>query len=114
MNLRFNLIAVLILIASVFSVGAASAAQNNAALPKYVEAMMKSATNDLSSGSTVIRACLLDMDDLGSAITNATNATPIVITSTSHGHTTGDMVVITKVGGNAAAQGGFRVTGTDA
>lgn len=37
------------------------------------------------------------------AITNATNATPIVITSTGHGLATGDAVVIAGVGGNTNA-----------
>lgn len=36
-------------------------------------------------------------------ITNATNASPIVITSTAHGRTTGDAVVVSGVGGNTNA-----------
>ena len=43
-------------------------------------------------------------------ITGATNATPIVITSTAHGLKTGDGVVITGVGGNTAAIGDFTIT----
>ncbi len=39
------------------------------------------------------------------AITGATNATPIVVTAVAHGLTTGDMVSITGVLGNTAANG---------
>ena len=47
--------------------------------------------------------------DTGS-ITGATNATPIVITSTAHGLITGDRVTIVNVGGNTAANGTWTVT----
>jgi len=42
-------------------------------------------------------------------ITNATNATPIVITAAGHGLTEHDWVTITEVQGNTAANGTFRV-----
>lgn len=45
------------------------------------------------------------------AITNATNATPIVVTSATHGYANGDIVVIKGVGGNTAANGKFIVAG---
>ena len=48
------------------------------------------------------------------AITGATNATPIVITVTSHGFSTGDVVNITGVGGNTAANGTWFITVVDA
>lgn len=48
----------------------------------------------------------------GKAITGATNATPISITCTSHGYTTGDKVMIKGVGGNTAANGIFTITNT--
>lgn len=44
------------------------------------------------------------------AISNASNASPIVITSAAHGLQTGTPVVISGVAGNAAANGTFRVT----
>lgn len=44
------------------------------------------------------------------AITGATNATPIVVTSTGHGLATGDSVVVAGVGGNAAANGTWKIT----
>lgn len=47
-------------------------------------------------------------------ISAATNATPIAITSTAHGLSTGDTVVITGVGGNTAANGTWEVTVTSA
>ena len=43
------------------------------------------------------------------AITDATNATPIVITSASHGLSNDDYVIIQGVGGNTAANGRFQV-----
>ncbi len=43
-------------------------------------------------------------------VTGATNASPIVVTSASHGLSTGDRVTVAGVGGNAAANGTFTVT----
>ena len=60
----------------------------------------------VKEGTTVLR-------DNGS-LTNATNASPIVITSTSHGLTTGALVTISGVTGNTAANGTFNVTKVDA
>lgn len=51
--------------------------------------------------------------DSGS-ITNASNASPIVITSAAHGLSTGTRVTITGVGGNTAANGSFIITVVDA
>jgi hypothetical protein len=44
----------------------------------------------------------------------ATNATPISISDTAHGLSTGDVVTITGVGGNTAANGTFGIVRTDA
>lgn len=46
------------------------------------------------------------------SITGATNATPISITCTAHGYSTGDTVVITSVGGNTNANGTWEITST--
>src|SRR5574344_1845797 len=43
-------------------------------------------------------------------VSNATNATPIVITAVGHGFLTGDKVQISGVGGNTAANGVFTIT----
>ena len=48
------------------------------------------------------------------AITGATNATPIVVTSTAHGFENGDKVTISGVLGNTAANGTFLVAGRTA
>lgn len=48
------------------------------------------------------------------AITGATNASPIVVTSASHGLATGDRVTIAGVVGNTAANGTFTITRLDA
>ena len=47
-------------------------------------------------------------------ITGATNATPIAITCTAHGYSTGDTVVIAAVGGNTNANGTWEITSTGA
>jgi hypothetical protein len=44
-------------------------------------------------------------------ISGATNASPIVITYNSHNHQNGDLVEITGVGGNTAANGIFTISG---
>ncbi|MGH3430516.1 MAG: hypothetical protein ACRD3Q_04415, partial [Terriglobales bacterium] len=62
--------------------------------------------------TNTFKAALLDLDttDVGiKAITAATNATPINITSTAHGFTLGDLVLIGKVGGNLAANGVWKI-----
>lgn len=46
--------------------------------------------------------------------TNATNASPIVITSADHGLTTGTRITLSGIGGNTAANGTFIVTRIDA
>jgi hypothetical protein len=52
---------------------------------------------------------LVDVDSYGKAITGATNASPIVVTSTAHGFANGDVVTISKVGGNTAANGKWTI-----
>ena len=62
--------------------------------------------------TNTFKATLLDLDttDVGiKAVTGATNATPIVITSTAHGFTNGDIVLIGKVAGNLAANGVWKI-----
>jgi hypothetical protein len=46
------------------------------------------------------------------SITGATNATPIAITCTAHGYSTGDTVVVTSVAGNTNANGTWEITNT--
>ena len=48
------------------------------------------------------------------SVTGATNASPIVITASAHGLTTGQRVTIASVGGNTAANGTFTLTRVDA
>lgn len=56
-----------------------------------------------------INVSLVDLNDIAEVITGATNATPIVVTSAGHGYSNGDVVSISGVGGNTAANGRFRV-----
>lgn len=80
----------------------------------YLKAKQKFLQADLDWLVDDIKVVLVDLVDYGVAITNATNATPIVITATSHGLSTGNRVVITGVGGNTAANGVWTITVTDA
>lgn len=67
--------------------------------------------------TNTFRAALLDFGtaDTGiKAITGATNATPIVITATSHGFSNGDIVIVGGVGGNLAANGVWAIAGVAA
>jgi hypothetical protein len=54
-----------------------------------------------------------DPSAAGGSITNATNASPIVITSASHGLSTGTRVTIGGVLGNSAANGDWQITVVD-
>jgi hypothetical protein len=51
-----------------------------------------------------------DVVGVNLAVTGATNATPIVITTAAHGLATGDVVTIASVGGNTNANSTFKVT----
>lgn len=75
---------------------------------------------DLQASSNKVRIAMNASFPLhydGSAtktITAATNATPISVTATSHGYTTGDGVVITGVGGNTNANATWIIDVVDA
>lgn len=65
-----------------------------------------------TSGGTVSRTISNPSDSeivFGLKITNATNATPIVITCASHGLSNGNTVTISHVEGNKAANGTFKI-----
>jgi hypothetical protein len=69
-------------------------------------------TIDFDTDTINIGLLLLDgsLTDVGvKAITAASNATPIVATSASHGFANGDIVVIRGVAGNTAANGTWKV-----
>ena len=85
-------------------------------------------TQDVS-GKTLIRSIISYVSDFGSidvipmlhggrgiskAITGATNANPIVVTSAGHGFSNGDKVTISGVLGNTAANGTHTVAGKTA
>ena len=63
--------------------------------------------------TNTIKAMAVDLvafTDTGvKAVTAASNATPIVVTATSHGFTNGDLVYIFNVGGNLAANGFWKI-----
>lgn len=67
-------------------------------------------TQDLETGVEMYLSLCRNPAANTQLVTNATNATPIVITSAAHGLQTGDQVTIVNVGGNGAAKGTFDVT----
>lgn len=62
------------------------------------------------TGTTLTRTLAYRSSGLNGAATGATNASPIVVTSTAHGLLTGDVVSIHDVKGNTAANGKFTIT----
>ena len=60
-----------------------------------------------------IQAILVDADDIAIPVTDASNESPIAITAAAHGLANGDLVTISGVTGNTAANGLFRVTVVD-
>ncbi|TWT59616.1 choice-of-anchor Q domain-containing protein [Rubinisphaera italica] len=73
-------------------------------------------TNTGDSGNPTWTRMDIPVLPLGSAtaLTNASNTSPIVITSAGHGLNTGNFVVVNGVTGNTAANGFFRVNRIDA
>lgn len=78
----------------------------NELYPRGKEALLGSL--DLATAN--VKAVLVDVADYGLAISAATNASPIQITSATHGLSTGQRVAIMGVGGNTAANGNWTVT----
>lgn len=70
---------------------------------------LKGATVIAMKAATVTAGYVRGSTVATTAITGATTATPIVITSAGHGRATGDIVTIAGVGGNTPANGTFRV-----
>lgn len=66
----------------------------------------------LSAGVLAIET--LNWNQITGVVGGATNATPISISDTAHGLTTGDAVFIAGVGGNTRANGHWTITVTDA
>ncbi len=78
---------------------------------KFVKAREKLGQGSINLLSDTIKFCIVDLNDWALSVSGATNATPIVITtSTAHGLTTGDEVVISGVVGNTAANGLWKIT----
>lgn len=76
---------------------------------KFKELQLAGAS-PLNLGSLAIKAMLVNAATWGLAVTAATNASPAVITTATHGLTTGDKVMIVGALGNTAINGVFGVT----
>jgi hypothetical protein len=92
------------LVGGFLTLDSSNVAVNADALPTFE--IYDTASSPIDNGTTAFFAT--------GSITDATNASPIVITSASHGHQTGAQVTITGVGGNTAANGTFVITRVDA
>lgn len=80
-------------------------------------ALMSPSTQPISASRLITAPMQTSMRDNAAiiTITNATNASPIAITtSAAHGLSTGNFVNQQNVGGNTAANGTFRITVTGA
>lgn len=69
---------------------------------------------NLASGGDTLKATLLNMSTAGGKIgliSSSTNATPIVVTQTSHGYSNNDIVVIGGHLVNTAANGTWKIAG---
>jgi hypothetical protein len=64
--------------------------------------------NDRYSGFSVVGSDAANVVSV--AVSNATNATPIVLTTATHGFATGDTIAVYDVGGNTAANGLWLIT----
>lgn len=83
-------------------------ANPNALYYKGIDRILKGQT-DIDTDT--FKCVLVDLDDYALTVAGATNATPIVITtSSSHGLSSGDSVAIAGVGGNTNANGVFSIT----
>ncbi|MDE3038942.1 MAG: hypothetical protein KGJ21_10910, partial [Pseudomonadota bacterium] len=74
-------------------------------------------TGGLNWTSDTVAAALLDLTQSTASckqISGASNATPIVITATAHGFAGGDIVYISGIGGNLAANGYWLVASATA
>ncbi|MBO0884368.1 MAG: hypothetical protein J2P17_29370 [Mycobacterium sp.] len=80
----------------------------------YTQGLNGFLNGTLDWDSTTFSAALVDLDtaDTGvKQIASSTNATPIVVTATSHGFSNGDIVVITGHTTNTAANGIWAIAG---
>lgn len=85
--------------------------------PKYISgSTVKPAAGIIRLTSAIVSYHFFsgDVEQAAGTITGATNASPISVTQTAHGYSTGDRVRIASVGGNTAANGDKTITVTGA
>lgn len=82
---------------------------SNAFYTKGKEALLKGSVN---LATDTIKAALVDLSTYGLAVSGATNAAPIVVTvASATGLANGQLVSISGVAGNTAANGLFKIAG---
>lgn len=80
---------------------------------KSIEKILGGATA-INMLTDTLKLVLINLASVGKSVTGATNATPIVVTSTAHGYVAGDVVIIKGVTGNTNANGKFVIANTTA
>ena len=85
-------------------------ARNTSDVPINADAAPRFQVYDGTTGSQLASASGQGAQGHTGTVTDATNATPIVITSAAHGLETGFRVTVASVGGNTAANGTFNIT----
>lgn len=76
----------------------------------YTKGIQKIQDGTINLETDTIKAILLDMTAYGLQVSAATNASPIVLTTGTHGLATGDTVLVGGVLGNTNANGIWQVT----
>jgi hypothetical protein len=71
-------------------------------MPLYSRAKKKFLDGDIDLLVDDLKVRLLDLNDIGTAITGVTNESPAVLTATSHGRPNGARVAVVGVGGTTA------------
>lgn len=86
---------------------------NTSSVPINADAAPRRIVRNLTTGARIDAAAGQASQGHTGSVTDATNASPIVITSASHGLQSGCRVTVVNVGGNTAANGTFNVTKVD-
>lgn len=73
---------------------------------KSIEKILGGATA-INMLTDTLKAVLINLAAAGKSVTGATNATPVVVTVSTHGYANGDVVIIKGITGNTNANGKF-------
>jgi hypothetical protein len=86
----------------------------SSSVPNTTDVIHITSSTGGNNGMTIRNCSILSVNGSSKAITAATNATPISITSTAHGFSTGNTIKVSGVLGNTNANGTWVITVVDA